>query len=186
MIDINTTYEWLEIAGKGVYPKDSSLLNLAPILVLEELTETVEAIGSDATDGYIKALKDSIVRLESKVHPHKPDMRSLRDGIADLYVTVTNIAYGSGIAVWGIERDYDRVMDSNFTKFCYTEEEAEATVQAYRNGTHPNKLGECIETQWKLSDEPDAEGRGVYIITSLAGKILKSINYEEPKFKSIG
>jgi hypothetical protein len=185
MIDIKSTHDWLTDAGKGNLPLDQSLLNLAPILVLEELTETVEAIGSDAVDGYILALKSSIARLESKVHPHKPDMKGVRDGIADLYVTVTNIAYGSGIGVRDIERDYDRVMESNFTKYCYTEEEAEATVEAYRNGTHPNKIGECIEAKWSISPRVDDYGREVYVITSLTGKILKSINYEEPKFNGI-
>ena len=107
-------------------------------------------------------------------------MGAIRDGIADLYVTVSNIPYAAGIPSYIAGDDFEDVMDSNDTKLCHSLEEAEATVKAYAEGTHPDKLGVKIEVKHT------SYSHGKYVIERVSdGKILKSINYQPPRLSSI-
>ncbi len=81
------------------------------------------------------------------------------------------------IAIPVREKDFNDVMDSNFSKFCTSQDEADKTVEAYANGTHPNKNGEKIKCYHvKVGD--------YWIVKRVEdGKILKSINFKEVDFK---
>lgn len=98
------------------------------------------------------------------------------DGIFDSLWVITQVAMLYGIRL-------DHVMSAGFTsnmsKFCRTEEEAIETINAYRDGVHPNKMGEMIETYYeKVGD--------LYVIRRLSDdKVLKSINFKEPDFSII-
>lgn len=70
--------------------------------------------------------------------------------------------------------------ESNMSKAASTEEEAIKTVDAYRNGTHPNKMGHSIETYYEQNDEGD------YIIKRCSDdKILKALSFKDPDFSFI-
>lgn len=70
----------------------------------------------------------------------------------------------------------DKVYKGNMSKLCITETEAQSTVKAYFNGTHPNKLGVKIETYYKKAK------KGFVVYRKSDNKYLKSINFVEPKF----
>ena len=74
-----------------------------------------------------------------------------------------------------LQKEFDKVEKSNFSKYCKTFEEAQETVNAYANGTHPNKLGEIIETyivSTKYTEYP-------FVVKRKDGKVLKSINFKD-------
>ena len=70
----------------------------------------------------------------------------------------------------------EQVYKSNMSKLCKTEEEAKQTVEAYKLGTHPNKLGKVIITHYEKAKE------GFVVRRTSDNKYLKSINFVEPKF----
>jgi hypothetical protein len=181
---IVTVYDWLKSMGKvpgSIEGKLNPLAVNAPTYVLEELTEAVEAIGGGAVSVYIDALESTLARLKSiNTVKAEPDRVGVRDGIADMLVTVFNISYGMGISPDRVACDFQDVMDSNKSKVCNSLHEAEATVKAYAEGTHPDKLGVKMDTK-HTSYSP-----GKYVIERVSdGKILKSINYQPPRLSSI-
>lgn len=104
------------------------------------------------------------------------DFQEICDGIFDSLWVITQVAMLYGIRL-------DHVMSAGFTsnmsKFCRTEEEAIKTINAYREGTHPNKLGERTETYYEQQGD-------LYVIRRLSDdKVLKSINFKEPDFSII-
>lgn len=74
---------------------------------------------------------------------------------------------------------YEKVIASNWTKFCKTEAEAIQTVEAYANGTHPAKYGVKLKVTYLK--------RGDFYVLFFLGnddqkeytdwKIAKSINF---------
>lgn len=139
-------YKWLEI-GENEFG-DTSKLPLAISLVEEELQE----------------LKDGI---------KNKDRKEVVNAITDLWWVLCNVSLFSSITVEELQQEFDKVEKSNFSKYCKTYEEAQETVNAYANGTHPNKLGVIIETyivSTKYTEYP-------FVVKRTDGKILKSINY---------
>ena len=141
-------YKWLEI-GENEFG-DTSKLPLAISLVEEELQE----------------LKDAIKNKDKK--------EVINAGV-DLWWTICNCLMFSSITVEELQKEFDNVEKSNFSKYCKTFEEARDTVEAYGNGTHPNKLGEIIQTHvvpTKYREYP-------FVVKRMDGKILKSIFYKD-------
>ena len=139
-------YKWLEI-GENEFG-DTSKLPLAISLVEEELQE----------------LKDGI---------KNKDKKEVINAIVDLWWVISNCSYFSNITVDEIQQEFEKVEKSNFSKYCKTFEEAQETVNAYANGTHPNKKGEIIETyivSTKYTEYP-------FVVKRRDGKILKNINF---------
>lgn len=67
-----------------------------------------------------------------------------------------------------IKEGFERVHKSNMTKFCYSQEEAEATVKEYKK--------EGVKTTIRV--EKGANQENLYIVRRESdGKVLKSINY---------
>lgn len=139
-------YKWLEI-GENEFG-DTSKIPLAISLVEEELQE----------------LKDGI---------KNKDRKEVLNAIVDLWWVISNCSFFSKITIDELQQEFEKVEKSNFSKYCKTFEEAQETVNAYANGTHPNKKGEIIETyivSTKYIEYP-------FVVKRKDGKILKSINY---------
>ena len=143
---IENIYKWLEI-GENEFG-DTSKLPLAISLVEEEFQELKEGIKNK-------------------------DKKEVINALVDTFWTLLNCSYFSNITVEELQQEFDKVEKSNFSKYCKTFEEAQETVNAYANGTHPNKLGEIIETyivSTKYTEYP-------FVVKRKDGKILKSINH---------
>ena len=141
-------YKWLEI-GENEFG-DTSKLPLAISLVEEELQE----------------LKDGI---------KNKDRKEVINAIVDLWWVLCNVSLFSSVTVDELQKEFDKVEKSNFSKYCKTFEEAQETVNAYANGTHPNKLGEIIETyivSTKYTEYP-------FVVKRKDEKVLKSINFKD-------
>lgn len=141
-------YKWLEI-GENEFG-DTSKLPLAISLVEEELQE----------------LKDGI---------KNKDRKEVINALVDLWWVLSNVSLYSAISVDELQQEFEKVEKSNFSKYCKTFEEAQETVNAYANGTHPNKKGEIIETyivSTKYTEYP-------FVVKRKDGKILKSIKFKD-------
>lgn len=141
-------YQWLSI-GENEFG-DTSKLPLAISLVEEELQE----------------LKDGI---------KNKDRKEVINAIVDLWWVLCNVSLFSSVTVDELQKEFDKVEKSNFSKYCKTFEEAQETVNAYANGTHPNKLGEIIETyivSTKYTEYP-------FVVKRKDEKVLKSINFKD-------
>jgi len=104
------------------------------------------------------------------------DLTEICDGLFDSLWTITQLAMMHGININDLTR---AGYISNMSKFCKTSEEAQATVGAYTTGTHPNKLGVCIATDYEQVGD-------LYVVRRKSdGKVMKSINFKEPDFSFI-
>lgn len=168
---INRTLDWLGTAQPKNPSQEQLLNNLS--FCLEELSECAEAGGSSVMRGFIKLLEEKAKELGYDVlnTPDTINELMLRDGVADTFVTLGNITYHSNLPT---EKDYDLVMDSNYTKFCDNLEDAEKSVELYGQGLHPTKMGEYVDAFYEFHND-------YYIIKRRKdNKILKSYKYQDP------
>ncbi len=135
-----------------VFDQDPKLVKLRLDLIKEEVKELEEAIEQKNFTEVIDALTDI------------------------LYVT-----YGAG-AAFGIDLDkaYDIVHNSNMSKLCISEQEAQKTVEEYLNQYKKGNT-KYDSPAYKLA--PDEINYVVYNESS--GKSLKSINYIPANFSSL-
>lgn len=162
---IEDIYNWLTVAG--VPPLGSiEQFNLWKKLMFEEIQEMEDAfnnyVGTKDTDNnFVKAL-------------HEKSIEEIKDAYADLIVVNTNLPFMLGIPVEQLEQKIQDVSKSNWSKFCLTEDIADKTVIAYKNGKHWTKPNEIIDCYWeKVGD--------LYIIKRTSdNKILKALSYFEP------
>jgi predicted HAD superfamily Cof-like phosphohydrolase len=96
------------------------------------------------------------------------------DGIMDMLVTVYGSAVAFGLTKENMEKCFDIVHESNMSKFCKTQKEAEDTVSFYENH--------------KLYDSPSYRFNpesGLWVVYNTStGKILKSVNYTPANLKN--
>merc|ERR1719453_2493436 len=106
------------------------------------------------------------------------DMVETVDALGDILYVV----YGAGGA-FGINLDdaFDLIHKSNMTKLCKTEEEAQETVQWYKDHFSVGGKYPYDTPEYRLS--PD--GKYYVPFNASTGKILKSVNYSPVKFDSI-
>ncbi|NDB84818.1 MAG: hypothetical protein EB127_19235 [Alphaproteobacteria bacterium] len=142
---VQDVYEWLSTAGTTV---DENMIPLSINLVDEEVDELKQAIANR-------------------------DKKETMDAIADIFWVTMNVAYFSGINPREMFEYFDKVSDSNWSKFTTDEFTAQLTVEAYAEGTHPDKPGVKIDTQY------DKVGMWYVIRNKETGKILKSIDYKK-------
>jgi hypothetical protein len=142
---VQDVYEWLGTAGAIA---DEDMIPLAINLVDEEVDE----------------LKIAIAGRNKK---------ETMDAIADIFWVTMNVAYFSGINPREMFEYFDEVSESNWSKFTTDEFTAQLTVEAYTEGTHPDKPGVKIDTYY------DKVGAWYVIRNKETGKILKSIDYKK-------
>jgi hypothetical protein len=139
---IQRILDWCKLAG---IPQngDDKQFNLWIDLMEEELKETIAATKDNNPEGIL-------------------------DGLADLIWVTCNWAHMNNLDLISMLEKVDK---SNYSKFCTSTVEAVATVDAYRNGTHWDKMGVQIECDYKKVGD-------YFIIKRNDGKILKSLNYK--------
>lgn len=140
-------FNWLDVGG--AVHGDDTFVPLAFDLVKEEVQELKEAI----TEG---------------------NKQEVMDAVADIFWVTMNVAYFYGISAEEMTEYFDKVSESNWSKYTTDEQVAIATVEAYNSGTHPDKPGVIIPTTYTK------EGVWYVIRNAETGKILKSINYKKP------
>lgn len=102
----------------------------------------------------------------------KPEMA---DAIADAMVFLLNYGYFYGVKAEDLDKRMKQVIQSNWTKYALSEQEAIDTVEAYRTASHWNKHGVNIQTDYK---KELIDGKEVFIIKdSNTGKILKALGF---------
>lgn len=139
---IKDVYKWLLTSGQARVGNKEQL-NLVENLILEELAELKEAFQNN-------------------------NIEEQKDAIVDLLWVVLNWGYYNNL---DLDDTIKKVSISNWSKFCSSEEEAIATVNAYKSGTHWAKPNEIIDCFYVKSNEH-------WIVKRTDGKILKSINYK--------
>ena len=113
------------------------------------------------------------------------EVRELQDAIKDKNFTevvdalsdILYVVYGAGVS-FGIDlnKSFDIVHESNMSKSCKTEEEAQQTVEWYNNNDTPYD-----SPDYRKSDD----GKYWVVYNKSTGKILKSINYTPANFEKI-
>jgi len=179
--------DWLTLAGvespeKPQFP-DSDKLQLALGLVLEELTEAAEAASyidfKEFLTTSVKTFQEALLNLKNSDNKKEEgDLDEFRDACADMRVVMGNLIHFAGIKE-KFNEDFEEVMNSNFSKFCKTEQEAKDSVEAYILGTHPNKMGSVIDCYY------EKVGEYWIIKRDKDNKVMKSIGYTEPNFTKI-
>ena len=150
MYDKNVKY-WLEQAGhekrKEGIDLRSRKIKLAIALIEEEVSE-----------------------LKGAVHMNDPI--EVLDAIVDIKWVINNLIHFSGLTKENIDKAEAEILKSNLSKFCKTEIEALDTVQAYKDGIHPDKRGKSIETYYTK------EGDFFIVKRKFDNKIMKSMLYK--------
>lgn len=150
---VKDTLEWLKASGQKVNSKEELLSKIDDVekWALEEIREFREAVEKDDKWGQANA-------------------------VVDAHWILTNLAHFAGLTSDEIDNEGVLVRASNFSKFCFTREEAQESVTMYAEGTHPNKLGDKITVIYK------ATGNKAYpfvLLRASDGKILKSHKFQD-------
>ena len=133
---------------KDVFSKDPKLVNLRMSLIREEVKELEEAVANS-------------------------DMKETLDALSDILYVV----YGMGASLGlDLDKGMGLVHDSNMSKSCTSEKEAQQTVDNYIAND-------------KRYDSPayrqSPDGKYWVVYNKSTGKILKNINYKEVDFSSM-
>jgi predicted HAD superfamily Cof-like phosphohydrolase len=117
--------------------------------------------------GALSLIQEEVRELEEAVRAE--DMVEVLDALGDILVVAYGMAYRLG---YNADEVYDLIHKSNMSKFCSTEEEAQATVAKYerefQDGTSPYATPAYRQskdkTRWIVYNKD-------------TGKILKNMNY---------
>lgn len=138
-----------QVPNKSVFDK-TEFINYRISLVLEEVNELIEAVKN----------KDLVETV---------------DALADIEYVV--LGFYTALGVNG-DKAFDIVHESNMSKLCFTQEEAQQTVKYYKDNFEKHGYDSPC---YRLSD--DGSRYVVYNKSTL--KILKNVNYIPAKFDSI-
>ncbi len=169
-----TIADWARTAGLTVDDLPTQLSVLS-----SEVIETMQGLNLRhrylVIDGLVdvhwmvqvaKALTDGAMDLTSQ-------LQDLFDEVDDIFPFLISKHFQNGQHV---------VMEANFSKFCKTVEEAEATLKAYREikvDVHYKRVGDLYVIRSSFN-QIGIDGK-----TYSKDKILKSINFIEPRFIGI-
>lgn len=140
---INDVYNWLQTSGNK--HGDTTKLLLSLNLIDEELNELKEAI-------------------------HANNRNEIQDACLDIFWTTLNCAFFYGLTMEEVQSYVNKVSISNWSKFCTSQDMAEVTVDLYKKGEHPDKLGQKIDCYYERVGP-------FWIVKRTDGKILKSLKY---------
>ena len=122
-------------------------------------------------------LEDFYSLVESNVNKGIADKfyynkEEAKDAIADVEVVLHNFTYSLDLAD-EYQQHFDKVMESNESKYCSNEDDAIESVRLYKEGNHPDKKGEVIEADYKKEDN-------LFVVFRKSdNKILKSYKYSK-------
>jgi NTP pyrophosphatase (non-canonical NTP hydrolase) len=123
---------------------------------------------------HINLVQEEVTELLTAVQNN--DMKEICDGLADSLWVITQLGMLHGININEVVRE---CLNSNMSKFCSTEQEAIDTVEAYHNGTHPDKEGVSISVYY------EQRGDKWIVLRLKDDKVMKSINFKQPDFSNI-
>jgi len=130
--------------------KNPDLIELRNALIAEEFNEFKQAINDK-------------------------DITEMRDAIGDILYVVYGAAHTFG---FDADADFATIHNSNMSKLCKTEEEAQQTVAKYEQDFKDGKT--TYDTPYYYLNEKT----GFWIVKNKStGKVLKSINYTPVKFE---
>ena len=135
--------------------------------IREKPTPAIFDDKSAIIESALKLIREEVGELEDAVKAK--DLTETRDALADILYVVYGMAFRLGI---NADADFKLVHESNMSKFCESEEMAEATVNVYKAKF---ELGESPYPSPAYKYEPETKLWIVYEETT--GKILKSAVY---------
>lgn len=145
---------------------DKKTLILRLSLILEELKELAEAFGSEVYTEFgqmlFKASDEVRKEVENQREHLTPSVLKALDAALDLQYVLSGTIVACGFAK-NFEEAFDEVHNSNMSKLCETQQEAENTCDHYKALKQP-----CTFTQ---------KGDYYMVVRDGDGKVLKSINY---------
>lgn len=118
----------------------------------------------------LSLIREEVKELEEAVKNH--DIIETVDALADIIYVVQGMASSLGL---DLDKAFDIVHKSNMSKVCKTEDEAQKTVEYYRE--NKDKLGYDSPAYRKSVD-----GKHYVVYNESTMKVLKSINYTPAKF----
>ena len=136
------------------------------------LNGKIYTIDSDRMDLHRKLFLEEMNELLYGIDTN--DIKEVQDGVADLIFVMVGMLMELGVNPHEV---FYKVYESNMSKVCKSEDEAMATVELYAAGIHPDKMGEKINTCYK------DVGNGFFVVERVSdGKVMKSMNYQPPKW----
>ena len=156
VVDFNKTFGVTvhDNPQQNIFIEDPKLVDLRMKLIIEEVEELKEAVNNH-------------------------DMKETIDALSDILYVV----YGAG-ASFGIDLDktFDMVHESNMSKVCKNEDEADKTVQWYKDNSESynkkNPAQAPVDPAWRIIN-------GKYVVyNKLTCKVLKSVNYNPVNFNT--
>lgn len=153
---------------KTNFEKVSEFNKTAGVERIDKPSEQVFETHPKMIETCLSLIREEVSELETAVKEH--DITETRDALADILYVVYGMAFRLGIDV---DTDFYLVHESNMSKFCISEEEAQETVYNY----------ESLYKQGK-SPYPSPAYRfehttGKWVVfEKTTGKILKNINYK--------
>jgi len=171
--------EFQEVFGQPVLKLGEKLnkerMKLRLNLALEELSELAEAMGISYDYVDLLAQKQTELLKADKNKYGEYDEIGILDALADIQVIHNGTIHERGMA--GIfDEAYDKVHDSNMSKVCATQEEAEKTIDYY---TEKGNTGEMNIEEGQTGDKK------YFVVKREDDKVLKSINYTPVDLKSL-
>lgn len=167
-----------------VLPQLAQMSNFKMMAMLNNLAGNGSNAGWEAIEKQLKLVKDELKELSDGIDVK--DIHELRDGIADVLVTIYGLAHRAGIDA---DADLLEVVLSNLTKFDPNgTDDIQRTVKKYLDigvetvqlaNANPVGEGELLVTK-SAYDQNGTDGKGYP-----AGKWLKSANFEEPVFPAL-
>jgi predicted HAD superfamily Cof-like phosphohydrolase len=154
---------------------------------LQKILEFNKAFGVKTTNNpdllslYNSPLMDYRLNLileeveELKEALEKKDFKEVVDALADIEYVVLGMY--TAIGVDG-DKAFDIVHESNMSKLCFTQEEAQQTVKYYRENFEKHGYDSPC---YRLSDD----GVHYVVYNKSTSKILKNINYKPANFEEI-
>jgi predicted HAD superfamily Cof-like phosphohydrolase len=103
------------------------------------------------------------------------DLVEVLDACADLIVTAAGMIHRLGFDADEVVKE---INDSNMSKFCYTLEDAVASVKAYSDDHRYSNVSYVRVKEGVFVIKGDVVG-------GKAGKILKGVNYKKPDIESL-
>jgi len=128
----------------------------------------------------MKLIREEVSELEQAVV--EGDMKETIDALADILYVV----YGAG-ASFGIDLDkaFSIVHESNMSKVCSNEEEAEETVEWYRKNAADYDSKNPAQAPLDPGIRKSSDGKKFVVYNKTTGKVLKSVNYNPADFSSM-
>lgn len=184
---LSESEKWAPVAQEI---RKQGLTNFGMMAVINELAGNHRNGGWDAIDAQLKLIQSEFNELKDKGIAAR-NVKELRDGIADLLVTVYGLAHRAGIDA---DADFFEVVISNMSKF----DPEQPTDDVLKTVAKYAAVG--VETVQLMSPDPfaDPQDDKMLLVTKSsydqsgsdgkdypAGKWLKSHNFEEPVFPAL-